>query len=210
MDSLRGLLDLLFPDAQNPDILTVDDVIRRYPLTGLGAPAAAAMEQSRRILRARRDYLQIGLGDFHAGLIFLYWGDSRAAAQQFATARAQWSLASDIPVGCLAYFAQGLALQHGYHFEAAMTQFGWAERCLGRNQVGAQAAQLGILGDKMWPLSGSRAAGPSAAPLAGRAARAKWCVGCNGSGSACCRNRDCSGRRGFPTCFITHAAAGVG
>ncbi|MEZ4515510.1 MAG: hypothetical protein R3C44_01275 [Chloroflexota bacterium] len=152
VETLQRLLDILFPNAQNPDILTVKDVIRRYPLTQLGAPAAAAMEQSRRILRARRDYRQIGLGEFHTGLIYLYWGDSRAAAQQFSTARGQWSLSSDAPAGCLAYFAQGLALQHGYHFEAAMTQFGWTERCLSRQQVGAQAAQLAQLGDELWPL----------------------------------------------------------
>lgn len=150
--TLRRLLDSLFPDAQSPDILTVEDVIRRYPLTQLGAPAAAAMEQSRRITRIRRDFRLAGLCEFHCGLIFLYWGDSRAAAQQFAVARSQWSLAGEAAAGCLAHFAQGLALQHGYHYEAAMSQFGWAERTLTRTQIGAQAAQLATLGDELWPL----------------------------------------------------------
>lgn len=149
---LRRLLDLVFPDAQHPDILTVEDVIRRYPLTQLGAPATAAIEQSRRITRVRRDFQQMGLAEFHAGLIYLYWGDSRAAVQQFAAARTQWSLAGDAAPGCLAHFAQGMALQHGYHFEAAMSQFGLTERCLGRNPAGFQAHRLGELGEELWPL----------------------------------------------------------
>ena len=36
---LEGLLRLLFPEPHPLDVITIDDVVRRYPLTGLGAPA---------------------------------------------------------------------------------------------------------------------------------------------------------------------------
>jgi hypothetical protein len=149
---LNRLLALLFPEANSLDIITVDDILRRYPLTGLGAPALAAIEQSQRILRARGDYGQVGLGEFHIGLVYLYWGDTRAAANQFALARQPWSLASDSPAICLAHYAQGLALYHAFHNEAAMMQFSRAERCLGRPQVGSQAERFNLLATEMRPL----------------------------------------------------------
>lgn len=149
---LNGLLGILFPDATSPDILTVEIVLDRYPNTQLGALAMTAMEQSRRITRARRDFKQMGLFEFHAGLIYLYWGDSRAASPQFAAARTQWSLAGEVPLGCLTHFAQGLALQHSYHLEAAMSQYGAADRCLTRNRAGARAEELVKLDKKLRPL----------------------------------------------------------
>jgi hypothetical protein len=147
--TLRRLLDLIFPEDTPLDILRVEDVLKRYPFTGLGAPATAAIEQSRRIIRSRRDFTEMGLAEFHAGLIYLYWGDCYAAAQQFAAARVQWSLAGYTPPGCLSHYAQGVALQHGYHLEAAMNQFGWTQRCLSRKLVGPQATQLALLMDEL-------------------------------------------------------------
>lgn len=149
---LSRLLELLFPEANSLDIITVDDILRRYPLTGLGAPALAAIEQSQRILRARGEYSQVGLGEFHIGLVFLYWGDTRAAANQFALSRQPWSLASDSPAICLAHYAQGLALYHAFHNESAMMQFSRAERGLGRPQVGPQAERFNLLATEMRPL----------------------------------------------------------
>ena len=81
---LGRLLKVLFPEQPSLDVITVENVIERYPLTGLGAPALAAIEQSQRIVRGRNDYNQLGLGEFHVGLIYLYWDDCRAAANQFS------------------------------------------------------------------------------------------------------------------------------
>lgn len=149
---LERLLKLLFVDPPSLDIITVENVVRRYPLTGLGAPALAAIEQSQRIVRARGDYAQAGLAEFHIGLIYLYWGDGRAAAGQFALARQSWSLVNDTPAICLAHYAQGLALYHAYHNESAMLQFSRAERMLDRPAIGAQAKRLTDLAQEMRPL----------------------------------------------------------
>jgi hypothetical protein len=144
---LESLLRLLFPESNSLDMITVEDVARRYPLTGLGAPALAAIEQAQRIIRARADDSQTGLAEFHIGLIYLNWGDCRAAAGQFALARKLWLLANDLPAACLAHFAQGLGLYYAFHKEAAMIQFGRAEQIMKRSMVGAQGARLFTLAD---------------------------------------------------------------
>ena len=149
---LDRLLKVLFPEPLSLDIITVENIIRRYPLTGLGAPALAAIEQSQRIVRARGDYGQAGLAEFHIGLIYLHWDDCRAAANQFAVARQPWSLANDTPAMCLAHYAQGLGLYHSYHNEAAMLQFSRAERMLNRPTSGAPGERLATLGKEMRPL----------------------------------------------------------
>ena len=112
----------------------------------------AAIDQSQRIVRARGDYGQAGLVEFHIGLIYLHWDDCRAAANQFALARQPWSLAGDTPAMCLAHYAQGLGLYHSYHNEAAMLQFGRAERLLNRPIIGAQGERLVALGKEMRPV----------------------------------------------------------
>lgn len=149
---LDRMLKLLFAEPLSLDIITVENIIRRYPLTGLGAPALAAIEQSQRIVRARGDYAQVGLAEFHIGLIYLHWDDCRAAASQFAVARQPWSLVNDTPAACLAHYAQGLALYHAYHNEPAMLQFSRAERMLNRPAIGAQAERLAALAREMRPL----------------------------------------------------------
>lgn len=149
---LERLLRVLFPDPLSLDIVTVENIVRRYPLTGLGAPALAAMEQSQRIVRARGDYQQVGVAEFHIGLIYMYWDDCRAAANQFAVARQPWSLANDTPAMCLAHYAQGLGLYHSYHNEPAMLQFGRAERLLNRPSIGTQSERLATLAKEMRPL----------------------------------------------------------
>jgi len=149
---LERLLDSLFPGPPSLDCVTIDDVQRRYPLTGLGAPALTAIEQSQRIVRARGDFSQTGLGEFHIGLIYFQWADYRAAANQFALARQSWTLAGDHSANCLTHFAQGLALYNAYHHEPAMLQFGRAERLLNRAVHGAGAARHAALADKLRPL----------------------------------------------------------
>lgn len=149
---LDRLHKILFPDPLSLDIITVENIVQRYPLTGLGAPALAAIDQSQRIVRARGDYEQGGLVEFHIGLIYLHWDDCRAAANQFALARQPWSLAGDTPAMCLAHYAQGLGLYHSYHNEAAMLQFGRAERLLNRALTGTQGERLAALGKEMRPV----------------------------------------------------------
>ncbi len=149
---LERLLDILFPGPPSLDCITIDDIERRYPLTGLGAPALRAIEQSQRLVRARGDFSQAGLGEFHIGLIYFQWADHRAAANQFALGRQSWTLAGDHSANCLTHFAQGLALYNAYHHEPAMLQFGRAERLLNRATHGAGAARHAALADKLRPL----------------------------------------------------------
>lgn len=149
---LERLLKILYPEEPSLDILTVRNIRERYPLTELGAPALAAIEQSRRIVRARADYEQVGLSEFHVGLIYLYWDDSRAAANQFALARQPWSLINDTAAICLAHYAEGLGLFHSYHNEAAMLQYGRAERLLERIASAARVERLAALEKEMRPL----------------------------------------------------------
>ncbi len=149
---LQRLLEVLFPGPPSLDCITVDDVLRRYPLTGLGAPALTAIEQSQRIVRARGDFSQTGLGEFHIGLIYFHWHDYRAAAAQFALARQPWTLAGDHSANCLARFAQGQALAQANHHEPAMLQFGRVERLLARPVHGAAGTRHAQLSEKLWPL----------------------------------------------------------
>lgn len=149
---LERLLRLLFPAPPSLDCITIDDVQRRYRLTGLGAPALAAIEQSQRMVRARGDYVQTGLCEFHVGLIYFHWGDPRAAANQFALARQPWTLAGDHSANCLSHFAQGLALYHAFHNEPAMLQFGRAERLLAKPVHGTPGTRHAALVEQMRPL----------------------------------------------------------
>jgi hypothetical protein len=177
---LRSLLAVLFEDPPPPDIITVDDIRKRYQLTQFGPPALAAMEQTQRILRTRRDYGQVGLCEFHIGLIYLHYGDARAAANQFAVARQQWTLENDVAGIALSHYAQGVALRLAYHYEAAMGQYSRAERVLSRRVQDSVAARLArllsplrslldreqkSLRDLMWPQDGPQeAAGTTSGP----------------------------------------------
>ncbi len=153
VSNLEALLALLFPDPPSLDCVTVDDILRRYRFTGLGAPALQAIEQSQRIVRARGDYAQLGVCEFHIGLIYFTWSDPRAAANQFLLARQSWTLAGDHPGKCLGHFAQGLALAEALHYEPAMLQYGRAERLLSQPpRHGPAATRHGALEEKMRPL----------------------------------------------------------
>ena len=148
---LERLLELLYPGPPSIDCITIDNVLYRYRLTGLRAPALTAIEQSQRIVRARGDHSQTGLCEFHIGLIYFQWSDYRAAAGQFAVARQPWALAGDHSANCLAHFAQGLALARAHHHEPAMTQFGRAERLLDRALHGAGSGRHAAMADLMRP-----------------------------------------------------------
>ncbi len=128
---LSEILDLLYPDP-SPDIITLTDFKLRYRLTKLGEPAIRALEQAQRVNRAIGDFENTGLCEFHIGLFFLNSGECRTAAQQFQTARQQWSFVDKTAAVCLSYFAEGLALYHSYSYESALEQFGRVERNLTR------------------------------------------------------------------------------
>lgn len=142
VDLLTRLLQMLYPHERHLDIVTVADIRRRYPLTGLGVPAMRAIEQAQRIVRATNDYHLIGLCEFHVGLIYLYWRDNRGAGQQFAAARRQWSFVNATAAVCLALFAEGRAQEFALHHEAAMTTYSRAEQQLPR--IRFETAQEGL------------------------------------------------------------------
>ncbi len=151
LNSLHHLLLLLYPEPWSLDIITFMDVRRLYRLTKLGGPALTAIEQSRRILRDRAVHDQMGLGEFHVGLIYMDWDGYRAAAAPFAEARAQWSLASDTAAVCLARFAQGVALCYAAQWEAAMLHFGHVEHILDRTPRGLRTGRFVKLSDVLRP-----------------------------------------------------------
>lgn len=126
VDWLSRLLAYLYPDPA-PDILTLADFRLRYRLTGLGPLAVGAIQQAQRINKAIGKFDDIGLCEFHIGLIYLHWHDYQGAATQFKEARQQWSFADKTMAICLSHFAQGLAEHHRYAYEAALTQYGKAE-----------------------------------------------------------------------------------
>ncbi len=132
VELLTSLQKLLYGKQQHLDIITVADIERRYPLTGLGVLAMRAIEQSQRIIRATNNYDLIGLCAFNVGLIYLSAQDSRGASQQFAEARHQWSFVNATAAVCLALFAEGMAQELALHHETAMTLYGKAEQRLPR------------------------------------------------------------------------------
>jgi len=132
VERLNELLNMLYGRPENPDLITLDDVLRRYRLTALGKPAMTAIDQSRRMVRAVGDYEQIGLCEFHIGLIFLYWGDGRGAAQQFMAARQQWSFTDHTAAVTLAHYAAGVAQRRVFEHEKAARQLGKVKQLLPR------------------------------------------------------------------------------
>lgn len=130
---LSDLLACLYPEP-GPDILTLTDFKLRYRLTGLGPLAVGAIQQAQRINRDSGRFNEIGLCEFHVGLIYLDWRDYQGAVQQFREARLQWSFIDKTAAVCLTRLAEGLAQQHRYAYEAALSQYGKAESCQKRIQ----------------------------------------------------------------------------
>ena len=141
---LADLLELIYPASheRNLDLITLEDIRARYRLTELGAPAMNAIAQARRIIRHSGGYHEIGLCEFHIGLIYLHWGDARGAAQQFAEARQQWSFVNRMDGACLATFAQGRVRAHALEYEAAINLYHQAQREIGRLRWRTPAANL--------------------------------------------------------------------
>ncbi|HIP70005.1 MAG TPA: hypothetical protein EYH05_01255 [Anaerolineae bacterium] len=130
---LDELAAWLYPDP-SPHVLTLRDFRHRYPLTGLGDPAARAIEQSRRINQAIGDFSQRGLCEYQIGLIYLYWGKYRSAARQFQLAQRQWTFLKNQASHCLAHFAEGIARQLAHQYEVASVCYGRAEHYLAQLQ----------------------------------------------------------------------------
>ncbi len=165
VEQLNELLNMLYGRPESPDLITLDDVLRRYRLTALGKPAMTAIDQSRRMVRAIGDYEQIGLCEFHIGLIFLYWGDGRGAAQQFMAARQQWSFTDHTAAVSLAHYAASVAQRHVFEHEKAMRQLGKVKQLLPRIRLApisviskfVQALREAVettrseMRDEMWP-----------------------------------------------------------
>ncbi len=133
VDLLSDLLTHLYPDP-GPDILTLADFKLRYRLTGLGPLAIGAIQQAQRINKAIGNFEDMGLCEFHIGLIYLHWHDYQGAARQFQEARQQWLFKDKTAAICLSHFAQGLAEHHRYAYEAALAQYGKTENTQERIQ----------------------------------------------------------------------------
>ncbi len=113
----------------NPDILTLADFKFRYQFTGLGSRAIMAIERTQRIIRASKNFEEIGLCEFHIGLIYLDQNDCQGAVQQFQNARIQWSYIDQTAAICLAHFAEGLAQTQRQAYEMALNQFQKVAAC---------------------------------------------------------------------------------
>jgi hypothetical protein len=134
---LQQLVEHLYPEPGVVDILTLEQFKYRYRLSGLGATAVADMERAQRITRDTGDHEQIGLAEFHIGLIYLHWGQPHGAIPYFIDAQRHWTFARRRSAACLAQFAQGVAQQHAYQYEAALSSYGKAGRLLSRIEVNA-------------------------------------------------------------------------
>ena len=135
---LDELAASLYPDP-SPNVLTLHDFRTRYPLTGLGEPATRAIEQAQRINQAIGDFSQRGLCEYQIGLIYLYWGKYRGAAQQFQLAQRQWTFLKNQAPPCLAHFAEGVARQLAHQYEMASVCYGRAQHYLTQLQNFPQA-----------------------------------------------------------------------
>ena len=122
------------PDPINADILTLADFKRRYKLTGLGPLAITAIEQARRITRAVGRLDDMGLCEFHIGLIYLHSQDYRGAVHQFEEARRQWAFVNNTAAICLAYLAEGAASYKTHAYETALAHYGRVEYMRARIQ----------------------------------------------------------------------------
>ncbi len=142
VSALTRLLEMLYPGQPPLDIITLNDIERRYPLTKMGPPAMRAIEQAQRIMRAVGNYQQIGLCEFHVGLIYLFYHDFHGAVEQFAEARRQWSFVNETASVCLAYYAEGKGQELALHYEAAMACYGKVDQWLPRAPLGSAQESL--------------------------------------------------------------------
>lgn len=140
VNRLTELLEWLHPDP-SPDVFTVRDYRNRYPFTRLGALATEDIDRYQRINRAIGDHVQIGLCEFHIGLIYLHEAAFHGAVQQFELARQQWSFVSQPAAVSLTHLARAVALQLADHYEAALVSVGRVETWLERARFAKSVPQ---------------------------------------------------------------------
>jgi len=134
VNRLTELLEWLHPDP-SPDVFTVRDYRNRYPFTRLGSLAVADIDRYQRINRAIGDHVQMGLYDFHIGLIYLHEGAFRGAVTQFDQARQQWSFVNQSAAVALTHLARAVALQQAGHYESALVSVGKVAGWLARGNL---------------------------------------------------------------------------
>ncbi|MCA9919866.1 MAG: hypothetical protein KC445_18040 [Anaerolineales bacterium] len=140
VNRLTELLEWLHPDP-SPDVFTVRDYRNRYPFTRLGALATEDIDRYQRINRAVGNHVQIGLCEFHIGLIYLHEAAFHGAVQQFELARQQWSFVSQPAAVSLTHLARAVALQMADHYEAALVSVGRVETWLDRSKFAKPVPQ---------------------------------------------------------------------
>lgn len=137
---LEKLVTMRFPDP-NPDLFTLRDFNVRYPLTKLGPVAIEAMEKSQRINRQQHNYTNMGLCEFHIGLIYLSNEDCLGALQHFSNAQHQWTFVKEPSGMGLAHFAQGFAQKFNWQYEAALASFSRIRQWLPRIELDIPAGE---------------------------------------------------------------------
>ncbi len=140
-EQLQELLEMLFKEPFNLDILTWETIKDRYTRSGLGRQAQDAIAQAQRIIRATGRHEQIGWCEFSIGLIYLQWGFCFMAERQFALARQHWLFVNSTAAVCLSQFAEGRVHQHARQNEKAMISYRLTRRCLDRFKYGIHSKE---------------------------------------------------------------------
>lgn len=148
VNRLTELLEWLYPDP-SPDIFTVRDYRNRYPFTRLGPLATNDIDRYQRINRAIGSHVQIGLCEFHVGLIYLHEGDFRGAMQQFDHARHQWVFVNQSAAIALTHLARTVALRLAGHYESALVSAGKVAGWLDRARFAESVPQEGRFFEKV-------------------------------------------------------------
>lgn len=148
VNRLTELLEWLYPDP-SPDIFTVRDYRNRYPFTRLGPLATGDIDRYQRINRAIGNHVQLGLCEYHIGLIYLHEGEFRAAVQQFEQARQQWAFVNQSAAIALTHLARAVALRRANHFESALVSAGKVAGWLDRARLGEPVPQGGRFFEKV-------------------------------------------------------------
>ena len=131
VEDVFKLLDCLYLQPRS-EILTFPLYEKRYRADEQQRAVAFLLEQSRHLVNASRNHLQIGLCCFHTGLIYRRWGHHLNAAHFFNDARLYWNLVDEQPYVCLAQFAQATAQHEGLQLKEALSNYEKVQQCLSR------------------------------------------------------------------------------
>jgi hypothetical protein len=153
LDHLVQLLNMLYLQA-SAGMLTLPVYDQHYARPHQRDAIPYLLEQDRRQAKRRRDYKQLGLAYFHAGLIYSRWQSHLDAAHLFGRARYQWGLEYEEPYVCLSLFAQATALYNGRLPREALEMCEAAQNYLPRLEMFRrcrikQAAQIKAFSDEL-------------------------------------------------------------